>query len=235
MFSNFSEFIGCLVEAKFSFTYIWQFIIELYYSVTKNPDMQDTWSGLMSLLEPAQPYMPYILIAIGFIVLLFGKKMGGILKFIGFFAIGYAAGVYFLEPAIPAEIPIPGWVVGLVIAVIAAVAYKFLFVGLYSVALLYSVYRLCYHGFFLDKDPVFTSGKALTSLAIAAIILVISLILFKFVEMIIFASLGSWIIVASFSWGVVDLGVKTWVIEFVIIVIIAVLGSIFQIRTRRRY
>ncbi len=235
MFSNFSEFMKCVVEARFDFGYIWQRLVELFNSVTQNSEITSIWDKITGFIAP---YMTFVLagcMVLGIVICLFGKKISGILKFTTFFVLGYSLGVHFLEPIIPEEVWIPVWVVGLVIAIIAAVAYKFLFVGVYSVAVLYSIYRLCYFGFFLDEAPVFSTGKSVTSLAVAAVVLILSLILFRFVEMLLTASLGSLILTSAFSALVFDLGAKSWVVELVVFAVIALLGFLFQVRTRRRY
>ncbi len=235
MFTNFSEFIKCVIEARFGFEYIWQLLVNLYYSVTGNPDIAFFWNALMTSLTPVMNFIPYVVMAFGLLVCFFGKKLGGVLKFCAFFLLGFAAGLYFLVPLMSAEIPIAPWIVGLVVGIVAAVAYKFLFVAIYSVSVLYSVYRLCYYGFFLSGEPVFTAGKALTSLAVAAVVLILTLILFKFVEMLIFSAFGSWAFMTAFTYAVFDIGASSWVAELVVAIIIALIGFLVQVRTRRRY
>jgi hypothetical protein len=241
MFTSFAEFIKCVVEARFGFKYLYDVIIGLYYSITQNPDITVIWEKLMGLISGARPYIPFLAILLGVIICLFGKKMAGVLKFVGIFIVGFALGVYFLGPVIPAEVPIPVWIIGLVVGIVSAVLSKFIFVAAYSVAVLYSVYRLCYYGFFLDTDAVFTVGKSVSSLAVAAIVLVLSLILFKFMEMLISSALGAWIATMGFSAGIFDLGAiaafgdKAWIFELVVVGLITLLGFVFQIRTRRRY
>ncbi len=235
MYTNFLEFIECVIEARFGFEYIWQLLVNLYYSVTKNPDISFIWDGLMSAVAPIIKFLPYCIMAFGLFVCLFGKKVGGVLKFALFFLVGFSAGIYYLVPLMPSEIPIAPWVVGLVVGIVAAVAYKFLFVATCSVGVLYSVYRLCYYGFFISGDPVFTTGKALTSLAVAAIVLILVLILFKYVEMLLFSVFGSWVFMTAFTYAVYDIAAASWVAEFVVLIVIALIGFLVQVRTRRRY
>ena len=47
MFTNFSEFLTCVKEARFSFRYIWEAIVSLYYDITANPDISVIWNSLM--------------------------------------------------------------------------------------------------------------------------------------------------------------------------------------------
>ncbi len=203
--------------------------------------MLSIWDSLKNFASGFIGAVPYILMALGVLVLLFGKKMGGFVKFVGFFIVGFFLGVYFLEPVIPAEVPISPWVVGIVVATVSAVLSKSLFVATYSVAVLYSMYRLCYHGFFFDTQHEFSVGKSLTALTVAVIVLVLSLIFFRFVQMFLFSALGAWMITSGFAIGIIDLGAipklgsNSWILEVSVIALLTVLGFIFQLKTRRRY
>lgn len=239
--NSFSDFISELIGARFSFSYLWQQLSSLYESVVSDGAVLSIWDWLKNLSTGLWTALPYILMALGVIVLLFGKKMGGFVKFVGFFIVGFFLGVYFLASVIPPEVPIAPWVVGIVVAILAAVLSKMLFVTAYSVIVLYSVYRLCYHGFFFDNQQLFSVGKSLTALAVAAIVLVLTLIFFRFVQMLVFSVLGAWMITSGFAFGIIDLdaipklGANSWILEVTIMGIIAILGFIFQIKTRKRY
>lgn len=241
MVTSFSDFINQLIGARFSFSYLWNQVVDLFESVTGDANVLSIWDAIKNFVSPIIIFLPYVLMALGFIVAFFGKKMDGLVKFLGFFVLGFFLGVYFLAPVIPPEVPIPAWVIGIVIAVIAAVMSKLLFVFTYSAAVLYSVYRLCYHGFFLDLEIDFAVGKSLTALAVAAIILILTLIFFKFVDMFLLSAFGAWMVTSGFAFGIIDLGAipnlgdKSWILEVSIIGIITLLGFIFQFRTRRRY
>ena len=241
MVTSFSDFISHLIGARFSFSYLWDFVTDLYKSVTADESVLSVLDALKNFASSFLEVLPYILMVLGLAILLFGKKIDGFIKFVGFFIIGFFLGIYFLVPVIPAEVPIPEWVIGIIVGVIAAVMSRFLFVASYSIAVLYSVYRLCYHGFFLDTQHEFSTGKALTALAVAAIILVLTLVFFRFVEMLLFSALGAWFIISGFGIAIIDLGEianlgdKSWILEVSIIGIITLLGFLFQFKTRRRY
>jgi hypothetical protein len=197
--------------------------------------------ALMQFTSSFSGALPYMLMALGLIVVLFGKKLSGVLKFLGFFFIGFFLGVYLLVPVIPPEVPLSPWIVGVVVGVISAVLSRFVFVVSYSVVVLYSVYRFCYHGFFFDFQQEFSTGKALTALGIAAVILVVSLVFFRFVEMLLFSALGAWLMTAGFGFAFIDLGAipnlggNSWILEVSIIGLITLIGFVFQFKTRRRY
>ena len=199
------------------------------------------WDSLKNFASSFWVAIPYILMALGAIVLLFGKKLSGLVKFSGFFILGFVLGVHFLAPIIPPEVPIAPWVVGIIVAVISGVLSKLIFISAYSFAVLYSVYRLCYHGFFFDSQQDFSVGKAITALVIAAIVLILTLVFFKFIEMFFFSALGAFMITSGFAIGIIDLGAipklgaNSWILEVSVMGLMALLGFIFQFRTRRRY
>lgn len=241
MVTSFSDFISHLIGARFSFSYIWDFIKDLFRSVIEDPSVSGMWDGLKNFSSSFAWILPYILMILGIAVALFGQKMGGVVKFLGFFIVGFFLGVYLLVPVIPSEVRIPGWIIGLIIGILSAILSKFLFIAGCSIAALYSIYRICYHGFFLDMQAEFSLGKALVALFAGVIILVLMLVLFRFVEMFLFSALGAWFITSGFGFAIIDLGEipklgdKSWILEISIIGVIAILGFIFQFRTRRRY
>ncbi len=241
MVTSFSDFISHLIGARFSFSYLWELVVDLYKSITGDSNVLAIWDALKDFTSSFRGALPYILMVLGLVVVLFGKKIDGFIKFVGFFIIGFFLGVYFLVPVIPPEVPIAGWVIGLIVGILAAVMSRFLFVASYSIAVVYSVYRLCYHGFFLDTQHEFSAGKALMALAVAAIILILTLVLFRFVQMLLFSALGAWFITSGFGIAFIDLseipklGDKSWILEVSIIGIITLLGFLFQLKTRRRY
>lgn len=240
-FTSFGEFIECLAQARFGFESTWEAIRNLYYSITQNTVVENLWSALMSTLAPVVRYIPFIIMLIGIIVGLFGKKMMWLIKFVAVFLSGFTLGVYFLAPIIPESIPIPPWVTGLVIAAVSAVLCKFFYIIVYSVGITYAIYRLCYYAFFTIEAPEYTTGRMLTCLAVAAIILVISFLLFKFVEMYLSSVLGAWLLVSGFGMAFVDLGEiaslgdKSYILELSVIFVISVFAFLFQVKTRRRY
>lgn len=241
MITSFSDFISHLVGARFTFTYLWELLLWLFASLTADGEILGSNSDIINYLSGAMAYMPYILIGAGLIIALFGKKMGSFLKFVAFFGAGYVLGIHFLAPVIPSEVHIPAWVVGLVVAFVAAILSKFVFGLTVSLSILYSVYRLCYHGFFLDPESGVAMGKAVTALAVAAIVLIIALVLFKYIEMLLFATLGAYMVTAGFSWAFFDLGsvaalgANSWILEVAVIGVLALLAFAFQVKTRRRY
>lgn len=240
-FTSFYEFLKCIAEARFSFEYIWDSIVSFYYSVIEGEAFSAIWNKLVLWLSPVESLLPVILMVIGALVCVFGKKINAVIKFIGLFIIGFAFGIGLLAGVLPASIPIPAWVIGIAVGLVAAVLYKFIYIILYSATILYSVYRLCYYGFYLDEAPEFSAGKALTSLAVAAVVLVLAIILIKYVEMFLSSALGSWLLVATFSHHYIDLGAipsfgaYSWILELSVFGVLTIVGFVVQFKTRRRY
>lgn len=241
MFTSFSEFFTCVKEARFSLKYIWEAIVSLYYDITVNPDISAIWEDMMSGIESVYKLV-MTLLAIGCVVVaLFGKKMIGFLKFVFFFVIGFALGTHLLTPIISEAVEIPGWIVGTVVALVSAVLYRFLYIVLYSAVAGYGMYILAYHGFYIQGESNYSNGKAIGCLVAAAIAIAVALIFKKYIEMIGTAVLGGWLsswIIANFVYNFTTFpifGGITWVAILVPAVIIAALGAVVQIKTRRRY
>jgi len=241
MFTNFSEFFTCVKEARFSFKYIWDAIVSLYYDITMNPDISAIWEAMMGSIQSIYKLVMTLLAVGCVIVALFGKKMIGFLKFLFFFVVGFALGTHLLTPVISEAVEIPGWIVGTVVALVAAVLYRFLYIVLYSVTAGYGMYILAYHGFYLQGESAYSNAKAISCLIAAVVIVVIAIIFKKYIEMLGTAALGGWLaswIFANFVYNFTTFpifGGITWVAILVPAVIIAAIGAVVQIKTRRRY
>lgn len=241
MFSNFAEFFTCVKEARFDFGVIWDAIVSLYYDITVNPDISVMWDGLMKFVNSAYGIIMTVLVIFSVAVALFGRKMMGFLKFLFFFTIGFTLGTHFLAAVIPPEVNIPAWTVGLVIALISGVLYRFLYIILYSAVTGYGMYVLAYHGFYIKDSEVYTTGKAVVCLIVALIAIAVFLIFRKYVEMLGTAVLGAWLATFIFAYRVYNFTAwpvfsgATWVGIFVPSVIIGFLGFVIQVKTRRRY
>lgn len=237
----FAEFFNNVKEANYGFGVIRDAIVSMYYSITENPDIAAIWNGMMGYI---QDYFVIVcaVLAIGCLVVAFlGQKMMGFLRFVFFFIIGFVLGVHLLAPIIPAEVPIPAWVVGLVVAIVAAVLCRFLYYVLYAVAAGYSVYILCYHGFYIPDFDFVTKGNAIISLIVAAVIVVLAFVFRSYIERAGTAALGGWfatVLVANFvydfaAWPV--FGGMHWLGKVIVSCIIGIAGFVVQIVSRSRY
>ena len=243
MFTNFAEFFVCVKEARFSFNVIWTAIVSLCTSVVSNPDIVEIWGGITSFYDKYSVVFRWVLFAGCFVIAFFGKKILSVLKFSFFFVLGFALGVYFLMPIFPESIVIPAWIVGIIVGIVAAVLYRFLYVGVSVVILGYSAYMLCYHGLYINGPTVdYTTGRALISLVIAIAAVIIVLFARKYVEMVGTAVLGGWLATLTFVKCIYDynmaipfLAENWWLGMFIPAAIIAAVGIVVQVRTRKRW
>ena len=241
LFQGLIDFFTAVKEAAFGFEAFSEFAVTLYYSITENPDMQSVWSALMGILNPIIAVVPYILIVLMALVSFFGKKIIGIIKFIAFFIVGFALGLYYVTPLISSVISFSGVICGLIIGILAAVLYRFLYIVLYTVSITYSVYILCYKSFVPDALETYALDKSLVALLIAVLVLVLAFIFKKYVEMLGTSLLGGYMIAIIVKNLIFDytalgfLGALAWIAPIVIMLVVAIPGFIVQVKTRRRY
>lgn len=241
MFSSFGEFFSAVKEARFGFAELWQWITDLYYSITINADIAEVWSGIMRVLNPIYSVVPYLLIILSVAIAFFGKKMMPVIKFAAFFTLGFVLGVYYITPLLNNILTIPPWICGLVIAIVSAVLYRFLYFAAYAVAVGYSVYIVCYSGFYLTPAVDYTAGKSLVCLVIALAAVVLTFILMKYVEMLGTSLLGGYLVALVVRGFIYEyrqlpfLQSTPWLGALIITLVIAIPGFIVQVKTRRRY
>ncbi len=241
MFSNFSEFLVCLREAKFTFGVIWDYIVSLYYAVTENPSVSVVWNGIMDGFRPVSIMFMLVIVAVCLVVALFGQKLLPILKFCAFFVAGFALGTHLLSPLLPPEVNIPDWIVGIVVALIAAVLSRFLYIILYVTVVGYGTYVLAYYGFYLQLDAMYSNSRMVVCIIASLVAIVLSLVFRKYIQMVGTAVLGAWCATWVFANYVYNFtawslfGGNAWVGILVGTVIISLLGTFVQFKTRRRY
>lgn len=224
------DFFSKVVSGEFGFDSLKESIIRFNEAVFTHQDM----TFLSDFYNSAAGVMPYVTIAVMFLFLFFGKKLLPQIKFVCSFLVGFGLGVYFLAPTVDGIISgIPAWVSGLVIAL-----------------LLLAINRLFYFLFFIFAT-FFAVSLLLNSflnlgtsiLIFAAVIgVIIALIFKKYVEMCGTAFLGAFIMLKEVNSSLfafnteINLG-TAFSIELVslIAIIIAVIGFIVQIKTRKRY
>ncbi len=240
-FTSFKDFFTALKSAELDFGAIWEFIRNTYYEMTANPDLSAIWDGIMSFIGPVYKTVMTFAVIGCVLIAFFGKKIKGFLTFGFFFVMGFALGTHFLAPIIPEAVVIPGWLVGLVVSIVAAVIHRFLYYILYAVAVGYSIYILSFNGFYFASEVSYTAGKALVCLAIAAVCTVVAFLFRKYIEMVGTAALGAWLaswLFANYIYAYSALPVFSgapWVAILIPTVIIGTLGAIVQVKTRRRY
>ena len=201
----------------------------------------DVVANVQGMIDGVLANVPYgkalVLIVIGLIIALFGKRLLGVLKFIAAVVIGFGVGTIYLAPLV-SFIP-QAWIVGLVTAVVFALLYKVVYIVGIVALTGYSVYWTCFTAAVLPSVLAFTKGNMLFSAIAAVVAIVIVLVLLKFVEKVYTAVAGAYLIVVQLIkiWDPRSLGilVANDLILFIIMGVIALIGLIVQIKTRKRY
>lgn len=243
------DFFANLMNASFDLAAIGAWISELYNSVVAHADIAaiiDTATSYVQMLHPALTAGIYILLSL--LVVFFGKKLLGVMKFFGFFAVGYGLGVFYLHAPIQTVLAdVPSWVIGLVVGAVAALLCALLYLLTYLLGSTYVFYLILLTGAYLPEAiaAVF-KGNMVISIAVAAGLAVVVMLLRKWVEMLGTAMLGGWLtylsinslLSATLGYGVEGIeAVAPYVtiIMWSVIGIFTLLGFIVQVRTRRRY
>lgn len=241
MFESFGAFFEALWQARFGFLELWNWICEVYQSTINMTGVVEIRQTIDTVLAPAQPYIPYILILLFTVVSFFGKKLMPVIKFLGFFFLGFIFGAYYITPLLAGVIAIPAWVYGLAIGIISSVLYRFVYYTLYILAVIYSVYIIGYTGFTFQPQSIHSSSKAITCLVVAVVIAILALIFRKYVEMIATALLGGYLVFIVVNFMIFDLYTLEllwylpWLAPVAFTLAIGIPGAIVQLKTRKRY
>lgn len=241
MFSSFGEFFTCIKEARFTLGVFKDWIVSFFSSLSENPDIAVIWDGLMHWFYSARIFLAILLILVCLGIALFGKKIIPVLKFTFFFLVGFIIGTHYLASLLPSQIDIPAWIIGIVIALIAAVLHRFLYIIFYSLVLGYNFYVFAYYGFFLNTDAAYSVGRAIAAIIFALVFLALALIFINYVEMVYTAFLGSWLAVLLFRYHICKFEKLAlfsghfWVAIMIPTIILTAVTAIVQIKTRRRY
>lgn len=237
----FLNFCDSVSKAKFDFKAIGDFFNARIADILGNAELMTLWNNIYSVIKPLGIALPIILMILGALMVLFGKKFISVQRFVVFFVVGYCIGVQYVSPIINNVLVLPNYVSGIVIALVAAVLCKYLYFLLLGASVFYSVYYLCFTAIHLTFLQNLTMGNGIISFIVAACIVALVFVFRKYVEMAGTSALGAIIISKSFAIGIYNytalpfLGDKGWIAELVIIGLITVVGTVFQIRHRKRY
>ncbi len=179
----------------------------------------------------------FIILAIGLIELLYGKKFLNFQKFAACAAAGYVAGVVIVSPIINKLFPLPTVVSGVAIAILMAVLSKMIYnVALYGGVAFVSYLFLFANGILEFKLP--TEGNLVYTLIAVAVILLIMVIARKNVDRFVTALVGGLFISIAvkrlFDYTVILPGNEK-LVQLALIIVLTVFGFIFQYRRRKRY
>ncbi len=228
------DFFTSVLNGTFDFNKLVAFFGGLLDNAKANEGIMGIWDGFMGAVSG---FLPFLLIALGALELLYGKKFLGLQKFIMSAALGYCVGVLAVAPAINGMFPLPEMVCGAVVALVAAVLCK----QVYAVALFGGVgifgYVICFAGGLIPSLP--TIGNQVLSFAGAGVLIFLVLILRKNVERLGLAFLGSYMITSAviknfFDYTTLVPG-SEGIVKTVVLCAVALLGFIFQYKRRKRY
>ena len=223
-------------------------IPEILGKIANKADMlKDMWN---SANEAIAPYVPaflvaFLLIGASLLEAFVGKRLLGVQKFAVCFLLGFLVGSVYLHPilapAVASFFALKAWIVGVVVGVIAGLLCRPLyFVGYVGV--------IGYFGYFLMVSGVlleWTKGSKVLGIIVAAVLITLALIFRKIVEI-----AGTSLLGAVFTFNAIDYAVSTLAdgariddlasdyalyIKLAIIGVVAIVGFIFQYRTRRRW
>lgn len=211
--------------------------------------------GIAALRGVYQLLPEIILVALAVVVLLFGKKLLGIEKFLGFLVVGFLGGYLWLAEPIAKLLKIDvnmtlQLVVGGIVGLVAALLFKYLYwlcvLGVFGGGAFYGAYLL------LPKIEALSGDDKKTLVYIIAgviglVIAIIAFALLKWIEMLGTSALAGAAIAlllprlwteftTTLNWGTVDLKVLTVnVSQLVLAGVLFLIGSFVQIKTRRLY
>ena len=232
---NFSEFFASILEAKFDFLLIGEWINSVYANVIANTTILDIWNDGVSALAPLAPYLSALFLLASLVVAFFGKKLAEPIKFVSIFAIAFCLGVCYIAPLLDPFVVLPHWIMGLIVAAVCAVLYKFIYVAIVSIGVGYSVYMI------VMRPDVFTAilaGNVTASLLIAAVALTLLFVFRKYTELVGFAFFGAWLTalcVKSLYDYTALVDNNGWILTLIFTIAIAIPGTIVQFKMRKRY
>ena len=88
-------FFNSVKDASYSFTDIFAFFAGLWQEVMTSEGVSGIFSIVDMALAAILPFLPFIYLALGIVVLFFGQRLLGVLRFLAVFFVGFVAGVYY--------------------------------------------------------------------------------------------------------------------------------------------
>ena len=232
---DFGTFFGDVKEARFDFTAIGEWIGSVYDNVVANTTILDIWNNGISTLSFIAPYLLFLFLIGSLAIAFFGNKLAVPIKLVAIFFVAFCLGTCYISPLLDPFVELPHWIMGLIVAAVAAVLYKFIYAVLIVCAVGYPIYMVIY------REDVFTSllsGNEVTALVIAAVSLLLLVIFRKYTEPFGFAIFGGWLTAITLR-GFVDY--TLWIAEsgdaliWIFALLVAVPGFAVQYKLRRRF
>ena len=233
-------FLNSIMNATLTLKGIFAYLKGLVDTTLANAEVANTLATVKNLLTPVWAYRFFAFMALALIVAFFGKRLLGILKFLGGFAAGFIAGVALIAPMVSFIPTNFAWIIGLVVGLVAALLNKILYVLIAIVGVGYSAYFCAFTAAILPEVFNFTKGNLLFSGIVAGVAVLLVLIFRKTVERLATAILGGyWFALALANvyniCTISFLATMGNIPHLVVAGIIALIGFIIQVKTRKRY
>lgn len=172
-------FFDVIKNGTYGFEQISAYLVGLWNSIFASEHISAMLGWVNTALATVLPYLPYALLAIYALVLLFGQRLLGVIRFVVFLLAGFLLGTYYLATPVATLIPgIPAWAVGLTVGLLLAALGKVLYFVLYAVVAGYGTYLVCITGTVLTE----IAGNYVVALIVAAIAVVLVFVLRGFIE-----------------------------------------------------
>lgn len=230
------EFFNKVLAAEFDLSAIGQFFKNLFNG-SFTGKIEALWDKLWGMVSVIHPFVGYILLVLALVELLFGKRLLAFQRVLGAFFVGFAACSVYLIPLLADLVPALadyGWIVSIVVGLIAVLLRKLIYIVVYIAAFAYIPYYLVYSGSLL---PGFAGNLIYAGVA-AGVVVLLALLLRKWVETLGLAALGAFCVtkVLDVKFGVVDMiPFDGMIVGLAIVGVLTLIGFIFQVKTRKRY
>lgn len=229
-----------IIGARYDYERIIRFIEKTIDALKGDPTISSLWEAGLSALSAVIPYLAVVFLALALVETFFGAKLMTLQKLIASFVGGFVVGVHWISPIVDTVFVVAPWIVGLVIGAVALILFNFCyFVFIIGVAG-YPVYYLCYNAAAIPQLTGFTKENMIFSAIAAAVAVIIVCLLLKYVEIVGTSLLGGYFsalcIKTMYDFTTLEFlqGYET-ISFYVVIGVIALLGFVFQFKTRRRY
>ena len=174
-----SVLFDALKNGTYGFQQIFAYLVELWNTIFASEHISVMMEWYKTTVAPFAQYVPYVLVGIYALVLLFGQRLLGVIRFVGFLLVGFVLGTYYLATPVASFFPqLPPWAVGLIVGVVCAFLGKILYHVFYTVIAGYGMYLVCITGMVLPE----IKGNYVVALIVAAIAIVLAYVLRGFIE-----------------------------------------------------
>lgn len=229
--------VNSLMNATITITGILNYLKDMVAKALADTSVAGIFGTVKGLLTPVWAYRYILLMVLALVVALFGKRMFGLLKFLGGFEAGFVVGVVFLAPKLTF---LPAYVIGAVIGLVVALLMKFLYYVILVGGVGYGVYYIAFSAAILPVVFNFTKGNLLFSAVAAVVAVVLVLVLRKWFEMLGTALAGAYVLTyaLTFVYDVRTIGFLSAYGDiplYVVMGLVALVGFIVQVKTRKKY